>query len=95
MNRRNPALASRSACRGKDGVDGVIVNNHIDNSKTNRCGVKMISWFGEGSFVWIGLDPFRDKKRRNGATYRFRYKDREGRFPTTSHLLCQGNLEMS
>ena len=40
-NRRNPALASESACSGTVGVDVVIVEYHADNSKTNMSGVKM------------------------------------------------------
>jgi len=60
INRRNPANANMRACRGTDGIDVVVVDNHRGNSKTNRCGVKKISWIGEGSFVGKLLDSLRD-----------------------------------
>ena len=50
INRRNPAQASTTACRGTNGIDVVIVDYHVGNSKTNRCDVKRLRglFFGEG-----------------------------------------------
>ena len=54
-NRRNPALASESACSGTNGVDVVIVDCHVDNSMTNRFGVKMKGGFDCGGFEALSL----------------------------------------
>ena len=67
INRRNPANANKRACRGTNGIEGVVFVNHAGNCKTNNVGVKMISWFRKESvavprsFVVKVLDPFRDK----------------------------------